>query len=138
MHLRFRHVCLKVTDLERSLAFYRDMLGFTEGPAFTNDLGKKTGVFVYLDDGNFFELFTGAPGDFTGHLCFEVADIRKTAEALRAKGLDVREPSLGRSKAWLTSVKDPDGYVVELNEYSHPESWIARFLSENDPAHLPV
>jgi catechol 2,3-dioxygenase-like lactoylglutathione lyase family enzyme len=98
-----------------------------------DDKGTPFGIFLYLNHGVFLELFTGEPGTFTGHLCFEVADIRAKVKELRDKGLTVPDPSLGRSKALLTGLKDPDGNSVELNEYSPPDSWIAKFLAERDP-----
>jgi catechol 2,3-dioxygenase-like lactoylglutathione lyase family enzyme len=134
MNIRFRHVCLKVKYLARSTAFYCEHFGFTEGPSFTDTQGVKFGTFLYLNQGVFMELFTGDPGTFTGHLCFEVPDLHATVKRLRDKGLTVPDPSLGRSKCLLTGLKDPDGYSIELNEYSPPDSWIARFLAERDPS----
>ena len=134
MYCRFRHTCLRVKDLDRSIAFYCKHLGFVEGPAFLNAQGKKDGVFLYLNAGVFLELFIGDPGAFTGHLCFEVANVRESVTALRAQGVKVTDPCLGRSKAWMAFFQDPDGVSIELNEFSPPESWIARFLEERDPA----
>jgi hypothetical protein len=65
-----------------------------------------------------------------------VANIGAVVKELRGKGLSVSDPTLGRSKAWLTGFKDPDGNSIELNEFSHPESWIARFLETNDPSQM--
>jgi catechol 2,3-dioxygenase-like lactoylglutathione lyase family enzyme len=133
MNIRFRHTCLKVKDLAASTAFYCEHLGFVEGPSFVDADSKKFGTFLYLNHGVFLELFTGEPGVFTGHLCFEVADIHATVKTLRDKGISLPDPSLGRSKTLLTGFKDPDGNAIELNEYSPPDSWIGRFLAERDP-----
>jgi catechol 2,3-dioxygenase-like lactoylglutathione lyase family enzyme len=133
MNYRFRHVCLKCRDLERSISFYCEHLGFRRGPAFTDAAGKMTGIFLYLNKGVFFELFQGDPGSFTGHLCFEVGDIRDTVRRLREKGIEVSDPALGRSKALITGLRDPDGNSLELNEFSPPDSWIKCFLAEHDP-----
>ena len=133
MNLRFRHVGLKVKDLDRSIAFYCDILGFEQGPAFVTPDGRKTGVFVYINHGAFFELIQGEPQESSAHFCLEVDNVREAVRLLREKGVTVSEPSLGRSKAWMAFFKDPDGYALELNEFSPPESWVRRYLSERDP-----
>jgi len=133
MQIRFRHVCLTVSDLDRSITFYCDHLGFTRGPEFRNEDGKLWGIFLYLNNGDFLELFQGEDNHFSGHLCFEVDDIQEATRTLRAQGLEVSDPAMGRSGAWITGLRDPDGYTVELNEFTPPESWIREFLEQHDP-----
>lgn len=133
MQIRFRHVCLTVSDLDRSVAFYCDHLGFTRGPEFLNEKGQRWGIFLYLNNGDFLELFQGEDNHFSGHLCFEVDDIQEATRTLRAQGFEVSDPAMGRSGAWITGLRDPDGYTVELNEFSPPQSWIREFLEQHDP-----
>jgi catechol 2,3-dioxygenase-like lactoylglutathione lyase family enzyme len=130
VNVRFRHVGLNVSDLDASVAFYCQHLGFTQGPAFLREDGTRSGVYLYLSHGVFLELFEKEPGALPGHLCFEVDDVHATVQELRKKGLDVSDVSLGRSKALMAFLKDPDGYPIELNEFSPPESWIARYLAD--------
>jgi catechol 2,3-dioxygenase-like lactoylglutathione lyase family enzyme len=133
MKIRFRHVCLTVKDLERSIAFYCGHLGFTRGPEFRNEKGECCGIFLYLNSGDFLELFRGENNHFSGHICLEVDDIQEATRALREKGFALADPSMGRSGAWITGLRDPDGYTVELNEFSPPQSWIRKFLEQHDP-----
>jgi len=133
MNIRFRHVGLHISDLEASATFYCEHFGFTRGPAFVDAEGTETGVYLYLNRGVFLELFPKETGPLPGHLCFEVDDIHAAVSELREKGLEVSDVSLGRSKALMAFLRDPDGYPIELNEFSPPESWIAGFLAENDP-----
>lgn len=133
MKIRFRHVCLTVEDLDRSIAFYCDNLGFSPGPEFKDGKGNRFGIFLYLNSGDFLELFRGKERHFSGHMCFEVDDIQEITRTLRAKGYELSDPGMGRSGAWLTGLQDPDGYTIELNEFSPPESWIRQYLEEHDP-----
>lgn len=133
MKVRFRHTGLNVSDLDASVAFYCQHLGFAEGPAFVSKDGTRSGVFLYLSHGVYLELFDKPPGPMPGHLCFEVDDVHAAVAELREKGLDVSDVSLGRSKALMAFFKDPDGYPIELNEFSPPESWIANHLAEEHP-----
>jgi len=53
------HACFVVSDLERSLSFYRDQLGLPEAFSFINDAGHRHGVYLHLGGRNFIELFEG-------------------------------------------------------------------------------
>jgi catechol 2,3-dioxygenase-like lactoylglutathione lyase family enzyme len=137
--LRLTHIGICVSDLERSLRFYRDLLGFT----YEHDLevaGEPTDTLlrlrdvhlkaVYLTrDGVRIELlhFASPPGPavrarpFTErgltHLSFRVADLDATLEALRAAGERVCEETVVRFpefQAGAALVTDPDGQVIEL------------------------
>ena len=133
MNIRFRHVGLNVRNLDASVAFYSQHLGFSQGPAFLHEDGTRTGVYLYLNHGVFLELFEKEPEPLPGHLCFEVDDVHAAVKELREKGLEVSDISMGRSKALMAFLKDPDGYPIELNEFSPPESWIVKYLEEEDP-----
>ena len=136
---RLTHIGLGVSDLGRSLRFYRDLLGFrpvheleVEGePADTllrlNDVKLRA---AYLErDGVTLELlhFVRPPAPpprrrpmhehGLTHLSFRVADLDATLAALRAAGervLDetlIRVPTSGVAACFVT---DPDGQLIEL------------------------
>lgn len=136
---RLTHIGLCVTDLARSLAFYRDRLGFAfehelhvEGEP-TDTLLRLRGVVldaVYLTrDGVRLELlYFGSPAGPPArertmhergltHLSFRTADLDATLEALRAAGDRVLEdtiirfPEFGAAAAFIL---DPDGQLIEL------------------------
>jgi glyoxylase I family protein len=137
--LRLTHIGLGVTDLERSLRFYRELLGFrvehqlaVAGEPTDTLLGLR-GVelrAVYLTrDGVRLELLHFAaparpaarsrpmhePG--LTHLSFRVADLDATLGALRAAGERVLEESIVRFPehgAAACMVVDPDGQRIEL------------------------
>jgi lactoylglutathione lyase len=123
------HWALKVHDLERSLAFYRDTLGFAEMMRIDHVEGPEKGqlmlVYLRVTDTQFVELFprgrgTVSPDEDTTsmhHVCLQVASIAKTADALRKAGVPLfREPKLGldgNNQCWI---KDPDGNRIEFME----------------------
>jgi catechol 2,3-dioxygenase-like lactoylglutathione lyase family enzyme len=136
---RLTHVGICVSDLERSLRFYRDLLGFrfeheleVEGEP-SDTLLRLRGVklhAVYLQrDGVRIELLRfaspPAPPPRTRamhehgltHLSFRVADLDATLAALRAAGESVLDDSVIRIPAFEAAacfVSDPDGQLIEL------------------------
>ena len=107
-------VAIRVKDLPRSLAFYRDVLGLEEGlrderrPWVFLRAGGQDGMIVLQED----------KGEWpTQHVAFtvEAAHIEAAADALRQHGIAIRGPVF---HAWMpaTSVyfADPDGHALEL------------------------
>ena len=117
------HWALKVFDMERSLAFYRDRLGFSEMMRLHHDDGSLFLVYLRVTDTQYLELFPRgsgrqAPDDNTTaihHVCLEVESVDATAEALRDAGVTLwRQPKLGldgNRQAWI---QDPDGNRIEF------------------------
>jgi lactoylglutathione lyase len=119
------HWALRVKDLDRSLEFYRDRLGFAEMLRLDRD-GKVWIVYLRVTDTQFVELFPDAVGDLpprdgpgVNHLCLEVGDLDATVASIERAGLELFRPiSLGldgNRQAWI---EDPDGNRIELMEMS--------------------
>jgi lactoylglutathione lyase len=117
------HVALKVADIERSLAFYRDTLGFAEMMRLNRDDGALWLVYLRITDTQFLELFPGGEGDrapgsertAVNHFCLECNDLQATADALRAAGLKLTvEPKMGADNNWQCWIEDPDGNRIEF------------------------
>ena len=114
-------VGIGVSDLERSEAFYRDVLGMQRMQVFKLDYmdevmlaheGRNAVVLMHYTDGS-------KPNyrDNPVKLVFYVTDPVALAGRIRAAGLEItREPApietLGGAVICLA--KDPDGYVIEL------------------------
>jgi catechol 2,3-dioxygenase-like lactoylglutathione lyase family enzyme len=137
--LRLTHIGICVSDVERSLRFYRDALGFrvehelhVEGEP-SDTLLRLRGVdlrAVYLQrDGVRIELlhFASPPAPPARtramhergltHLSFRVADLDATMAALRAAGERILDETIIRMpefRAAACFVVDPDGQLVEL------------------------
>ena len=120
------HVCFTVSDLEASIRFYRDKLGFKPAFDFINDAGERFGVYLHVSGRTFIELFaTGkvepASGQSYQHICLEVDDIQGTVAQLRERGVEVGDITLGSDNSWQAWLKDADGNNIELHCYT-PES----------------
>lgn len=127
----FDHAGLSVADLERSHAFYRDVLGFVViEDEFEFVEHELRGMVLQNANGTRLELFcrkgsaatgphhqiesTKVQGWFQFALC--VPDIRATFDAVVAAGA---EPSLAPTTApdgvsQVAFVRDPDGNLVEF------------------------
>lgn len=126
----YGHVAIKVSDLDRSLAFYADLMGFPEMMRLHNDDGSTWLVYLRITDDQFIEIFPGAESDRApgwnangvNHMCLAVEDMDETVAALKAKGVvftkDVQLGLDGNRQAWL---EDPDGNRIELMEMA-PDS----------------
>jgi lactoylglutathione lyase len=123
--MRILHTMLRVTNLERSLAFYTEVLGMKLLRTSENAEYKYTLAFVGFGDESeqtVLELTYNwgvdsyEPGTAYGHIALEVEDIYASCEQIRAKGAVIsREP--GPVKGGTTEIafiRDPDNYAIEL------------------------
>ncbi|HWG99464.1 MAG TPA: VOC family protein [Pilimelia sp.] len=110
---------LLVADLERSIAFYRDLLGFYE-----IDGGEGSAVLASGDTRLVVRQVPGAApvNRRTVHVNLEVGDVQATYQELRAKGVRFTYPpravSQGeRLEQWAATFRDPDGHGVALIQW---------------------
>lgn len=127
--MRLLHTMLRVGDLERSIAFYTEILGMRLLRRKDYPGGRFTLVFVgYGDesDSTVLELTHNWDtssydiGSGYGHIALGVDDIVGVCNQIRAKGGNVvREPGpMKNGTTVIAFVEDPDGYKVELIEMS--------------------
>jgi lactoylglutathione lyase len=138
----FFHGGITVSDMERSLPFYRDGLGLTiefdrilDAPYLREVLGltfdQIRAVYLNIPGGGFVELLeyrgierfpaASRPCDYgAGHICFYVDDIDALFERLSGLGYEARSTRVVDITAGPTAgarsvyFADPDGYPVEL------------------------
>jgi predicted enzyme related to lactoylglutathione lyase len=118
MDLRIGSINIGVTDLDRAVGFYRDVLGlrllFSE-PAHNYarfDVGGASfGVIAHDVSNPEAATFTGR---HTG-LNLAVADLDKAFQALKAKGASfTMEPTRQAWGAYMALLSDPDGNLFYL------------------------
>jgi glyoxylase I family protein len=117
------HICFVVSNLEESIAFYKDKLGLSPAFDFRNDKCEMTGIYLHIGGRNFIELFKSNPeqSDQKGsykHFCLEVDDIQSTADEFRKNGVEVSEVKMGGDNSWQAWLSDPDGNRIELHQYT--------------------
>ncbi|MBD3181108.1 VOC family protein [Candidatus Poribacteria bacterium] len=117
------HVCFTVSDLEKSIDYYQNKLGFSHAFSFINEEGKKFGVYLHIGGRNFIELFQGnlddsAKGQSYRHICLEVDDIDITVKELKSRGVEVSDPKMGSDHSWQAWLTDPDSNRIELHQYT--------------------
>ena len=127
--MRLLHTMLRVGDLERSIAFYTDILGMRLLRRKDYPGGRFTLAFVgYGDESDHTVLelthnwgtSSYDIGSGYGHIALGVDDIVGVCDQIRAKGGKVvREPGpMKNGTTVIAFVEDPDGYKVELIEMS--------------------
>ena len=124
--MRILHTMIRVGDLDKSIAFYTGVLGmkllrrkdYPDGKytlAFVGYGEKSEGAVIELTYNwgvDSYEMGTGY-----GHVAIAVGDIRKTCEAVAAKGGKVvYGPALHGGTTRIAFVEDPDGYKIEFIE----------------------
>ena len=123
--MRLLHTMLRCGNLERSIAFYRDVMGMSLLRQKDYPEGEFTLAFLgYGDEANHtaleltynwgverYEL-----GNGFGHLAIEVDDVYQACEQIRAQGGKViREAGpMNAGTTIIAFVEDPDGYQIEL------------------------
>ena len=130
MFKRIDHVEIVTDQLDRTMQFYTEVLGFA---VKSRDRIERSGLgvpidLVYLDlGGTVVELisYDGAPVDpapQTEHLGYrmialEVDDMQGTTEYLRAKGVEIVWGPRVRETYSRAEICDPNGYHIELRQW---------------------
>lgn len=117
--MKYLHTMVRVTDLERSLRFYRDLLGLTEVRRMDNERGRFTLVFLAAPDNPEAQVeltYNWDPeaymmGRAFGHLAYEVDDIYALCAKLAAGGVTINRPPRDGHMAF---VRSPDNVSIEL------------------------
>jgi len=119
------HVALKVKDLDRSLDFYVNKLGFEEMMRLDKPDGSGDVWLVYLriTDDQYLELFPDGEGDRApgwndvaiNHVCLSVDDIDAVIADLDKVGVPlIVQKKMAADRNWQCWVEDPDGNRIEI------------------------
>src|SRR6266849_3059301 len=125
--VKYLHTMVRITDPERSRAFY-EALGFEfrrDSPIVRNGELEATNYFfgmpgqdeelelTFNHDGRTYEL-----GTAYGHVAIGVDDLDSTLEALARQGIEPEKPPyrVREGGSRLCFVRDPDQYRIEIIE----------------------
>jgi catechol 2,3-dioxygenase-like lactoylglutathione lyase family enzyme len=134
-------MCLTVSDIDRSIAFYERYFGLKlvrrdqphSGDVVDAMTSVKGGALLaaFVTDGHFVLEFTqftekrgeravGLPANEIGcpHIGFAVDDVRETYRQWSAEGIHFNAPPIvSRTRnTWSVMMTDPDGIMIELRE----------------------
>ena len=117
LHTRYR-----VRDLEKTVSFYKDVLGLKEVRRHTSGRGSQL-VFLKAPEGDeeieickFDQSGPVAVGPDLTHLAFEVDDLEKFAREAAAKGYPLSDGPHSTGSSKIAFIDAPEGYEVELIE----------------------
>jgi len=117
LHTRYR-----VRDLEKTVSFYKDVLGLRELRRHTSGRGSQL-VFLKAPDGDveieickFDQSGPVVVGPDLTHLAFEVDDLEKFAREAAAKGYPLSDGPHSTGNSKIAFIDAPEGYEIELIE----------------------
>lgn len=122
--MRIAHTMIRVADLNRSIAFYTELLGMQVFKNKEYPSGKFTLVFLgYSESEATLELTYNWEGPERyeigtgfGHLAIETKDIHGLCSKVEAGGGRVPRPPgpMKHGGSVIAFIEDPDGYKIEL------------------------
>ncbi|MDD3925584.1 MAG: VOC family protein [bacterium] len=118
--MKFLHVRFRVSDQERSVAFYRDILGMREVRRLTSPAGNSL-VFMEMPGSETLLELAWSP-DFGEvqlqedliHLAFGVEDMEGLLRHCVEAGLELWPADALERGSDMVFISDPDGYEIEL------------------------
>ena len=118
--MKFTYTGIEVKDLDKSIAFYRDVIGMEYvGRSKIDATGGEVAAFKtkgseHVLEMNWYPNSKYREGSELDHLAFESEDVRKDVERLLKAGATLAQPVEGRPKYVVGFVKDPNGIWLEL------------------------
>ena len=124
--MSFIHTCYRITDPERSVAFY-EAIGFEKRRELPiRDEAVNYFLGIPGEDGPELELtynFETPDGGYDvgtgyGHIALTVDDLDGTLDALKQQGIEPERPpySVREGGSRICFLRDPDSYRIELIE----------------------
>ena len=117
---RLLHTRYRVHDLEKTVSFYKDVLGLEELRRQTSGRGSQL-VFLKAPGGDeeieicqFHQSGPVVVGPDLTHLAFEVEDMNKFAKHAAAKGYPLSDGPHSSGSGKIAFIDAPEGYEIEL------------------------
>ncbi len=123
--MRLLHTMLRVGNLQKSIAFYTEILGMTMLRKSDYPEGKFTLAFLgYGDEANHtalelthnWDTDSYELGSGYGHIAIEVDDVYQATAKIEQQGGNILRPAgpMNAGSTIIAFVEDPDGYPIEL------------------------
>ena len=121
--IMLNHVGIAVNDMEESLAFYTETMGYEEAFSISNAEGEVGLAYLRVSENTFVELGRANENTPAGlsHFGVQVADVEAVKAMYEGRGTSPTDIRSGRTNALLSDIFDPQGVRIELSEYP-PES----------------
>jgi len=121
---KYLHTRFRVSDMDKSIYFYRDILGMKVVEQKTSPRGSKLVFLKFPDMDCELELCSfpdsgnvHVPEDLV-HLAFEVDDLERCIERFKVAGVLITEGPIESSNGTrFIFTEDPDKYEIELMQY---------------------
>ena len=137
--LSFHHIGISVANLEESIAWYKEMLGFEEVMRMDRGETIENMIIGHIKRGNcYIELFQVAGAkplpeyrrdpnaDLAvhglAHFALQVDDVHAALEELKAKGVEVAMGPIDTPGVAFAFIRDNSGNAFELIEYKNQDS----------------
>lgn len=123
MGLKMLHTCIRIMDLEKSMRFYKDVLGLVETRRMDYPDYKFSLVYLSNEEGgyeieltyNYDQEKPYEMGNGFSHIAIGVDDVEAERERYLELGYEVTPlKGLPGQKPHYFFVTDPDGYKVEV------------------------
>src|SRR5438309_8606435 len=124
MITKLLHTRYRVQDLEKTVSFYKEVLGLEETRRHTSGRGsqlvffKAPGSEEEIEICKFDESGPVTVGPDLTHLAFEVDDLDKFAKQAAAKGYPLSDGPHASGIGKIAFIDAPEGYEIELIERS--------------------
>jgi lactoylglutathione lyase len=119
---KFLHTRYRVEDLEKTVSFYKDVLGLRELRRETSGRGsqlvflKAPGSEEEIEICKFDQSGPVVVGPDLTHLAFEVDDLETFAHKAAAKGYPLSDGPHASGSGKIAFIDAPEGYEIELIE----------------------
>ncbi len=114
---------MRVSDMDQTIAFYRDVLGLEVLERKTSPRGSHLAFLRVPNSDELIELCSFPPSgpvkvqEDLVHLAFQIENLDETITALNEKGVKITDgPTATSSGSRFIFIDAPDGYEVELIE----------------------
>ena len=117
--MKYLHTMIRVLDLDESVTFFTEKLGFVETRRKDNEAGRFTLVFLAPAPGepeieltyNWDQEEPYSEGRNFGHLAYSVANIYEYCQMLMDKGITILRPP---RDGYMAFIRTPDQISIEL------------------------